>query len=124
MTFSLRIKVHLVYGKKKQNKKRQERRYAESWRKGKAGKLVDIGKRLWTEVQNFEYDVIGNYTIAFMTKNKEDLYTELGIRIRSCGESKNGLEWVCGSQDRNRLMPDIVQAKCSVKCTKKYKDVF
>lgn len=32
---------------------------------------------------------MGNDTIAFRTKNKEDLYTELGIRKRSYGENKN-----------------------------------
>lgn len=89
MTFSLRIKVHLVWGKNTFASS-QGRRNAESWKKGKAGKFVDIGKHLWVKVQNFEYDVIGNF-IAFMTKNKEDLYTELGIRKRSCGENKSSV---------------------------------
>lgn len=49
--------------------------------KGKAGKLVHIGRGLWTEVQNFDlmYDVIRSHNIALMTKNKENLYTELDV---------------------------------------------
>ena len=49
--------------------------------KGKAGKLVHIGKGLWTKVQNFDlmYDVIGSHNIALMTKNKENLHTEVDV---------------------------------------------
>lgn len=61
----------------------QGRRHAASWKKGKEGKLVPIGKGPWTKVQNFDqiYGVIRKHDIAFMTKLNR-IYTWIGLKMK------------------------------------------